>query len=252
MNIIISGWPGAGSSTLAMILSFKLKFKLIRGSESFRYLGEKLGFSDLGKDRVEVDSMLEKHWGKIYDKFIDYSILNKSSQVIESDIGAFRVGKGDTHISIFLAPSIEERKNRLIVDGREKDVNELVNRELELQKSYMDLHGIDWLDINEVNKHYDIVITDSNIKISDELKKVYTLLKSLNHLDNDTYTRFTNESISDEKYYWEKGKSFFLELLKENNLLTTGAEVLKESKRLFPDEISDMPQQLKAVIEDVT
>ncbi len=252
MNIIISGWPGAGSSTLSMILSNKLNYRLLRGSESFRYLGEKLGYSDLGKDRVLVDTMLENYWGAIYDKYIDYCILNRDNLVIESDIGAFRVDMGKTHISIFLAPSIEERKDRLINDGREKDVEELINREKQLQQSYLKLHNIDWLDLNEVKKHYDIIITNSKTSISQELDLVYELLFKKNSITPDQYKIFMDNSKLDEESYWSNGKKYYLSLIEKNNLLTTGAEVLKECIELFPLEISHMPRQLRSIIEDVT
>ena len=87
MNIIVSSWPGAGSSTLAMILAKELKLRLFLGTETFRLIGRKLNYENTGKERIEADQYLEKYWGPLYDKYVEYIALNNNGLIIESDIG---------------------------------------------------------------------------------------------------------------------------------------------------------------------
>jgi len=41
-NIAVSGWPGSGGTSISILLAYQLNYKILKGSQVFRYLGKKL------------------------------------------------------------------------------------------------------------------------------------------------------------------------------------------------------------------
>ena len=236
MNIVVSGWPGAGSSTLALLLAYNLKYKHLRGTETFRLLGQQLGYTLTGEDRIKADTYLEDYWGPVYDKYVDLILTTRDGYLVESDIAAFRLGLKDNIYSIFLAPSLDSRKKRLEADGRPEEISLLEKREKELDDQYNKLHGFHWLDINLVVEKHNLVLDTSNMGISQELEYVYVGLDKapVNFQEID-------------KQFWDNGKSFYLEQLQNQGLAFTTEEIIREIVKLFPTEINNMPPELKLI-----
>lgn len=237
MNIVVSSWPGAGGTTLALLISYYLKFNLFLGSQTNRLLGTKLGYSLNGAGRVKADEYLDKYWGPVYDKYVDYILLNKKNYLVESDIAAFRLGLNDNFFSIFLAPSLESRKKRLEVDGRTEEVLLLEEREKKAQQHYKALCGLDWLDLNTVIQKYNLVLDNSEMKIAQELEYIFEALgkkveKPLSEIENE---------------FWENGKDYYLQKLKEEGLLISTEEIIKDIVKTFPKAVNEMPSELRDI-----
>lgn len=237
MNIVVSGWPGAGSSTLSLIIAYQLKLKLFQGSKTIRLLGTKLGYTQNGEGRIKADEYLDKYWGPVYDKYVDYALTHKDNYLVESDIAAFRLGLNDNLFSIFLAPSLESRKKRLEVDGRSEDIPLLEEREKKSQAHYLTLCGLDWLDLNIVIQKYNLVLDTSDMKIAQELEYIF---EALGKKSKRSFSEIENE-------FWQKGKDFYLEKLKENDLLIPTEEIIREIVKTFPNDIKNMPLELRDI-----
>lgn len=246
--ITISGWPGAGSSTLCMVLAKTLEMKLVQGSETFRLIGKELKYANTGQDRIEADILLENDFGHLYDKYIDHLIINGNNLVIESDIAAFRLGKRDDYFSIFLAPSLEHRQDRLRVDGREADVEVLTEREKTLAHLYKELHNIDWLSLDEIEAKHNLVMDTSNMSIAEELRKVYEEVLKLGYITAEQFKMLDNSALETDRFYWENGKEWFLTFLKNAKLFMSAEEVLKDINLTFSEEVANLPQVLKEII----
>ena len=247
-NVLISSWPGAGASALSLLLTKKFNYTLLRGTELFRFLGSKLGAKNTGQDRIKNDSNLEPIFGPIFDKYIDYKLQNGTKLIVEADIGGFRLGKQDSFFSIFVYADREKREERLKVDGRNKDVDVLEQREKDLQKQYLDLHNIDWLDLDLINEKYNLPLDNSKLSISEELKLIYIELFKNNSIDEDLMKRLMNNSDQDEKQYWEKGKEKLVEELKKNNQVMSIPDILKDMKTVLPGEFEKLPEKIAQII----
>jgi cytidylate kinase len=250
MKLSVSGWHGAGSSTLAIILAKTLNLKLLRGGEVFRYLGKNLKFEDTGKDRYLADQLIEKDFGYIYDKLIDFVIKSEEFDniMIESDIAAFRVGKLENYFSIFLHPNSAERKNRLSVDMRKEDIDELEKRDEVNRDFYKEMHGVDWMDLDQINEKHALPIENSNVSISDELIMVYKKLTQDGFLNKQDALVHINNAEAEEKNYFEKGKDWYLEELKKNDQLYTSDDILKMIRENFGEEVGKLPKELRRLI----
>lgn len=240
MNIIVSGWPGAGGTTLGLLLSYYLNYTFLLGSETFRFIGTKIGYQPTGQDRIKADAYLEKYWGPVYDKYIDSILQNRSEYIIDSDIAGFRIGLKDNIFSVFLAPSLESRQARLKVDGRGEEAPLLSKREQELGQDYFLLTGVNWLDKESLKTKYNLILDTSNITIAKELETIFEALHAA-----------SNENLSTlkiEEDFWSKGKEFYLTQLKSKNKCPSPEEIIRDIYKTFPQDIENMPPELKSII----
>lgn len=249
-KIAISGWPGAGSTTLSLILADALKLPLLQGSEVFRLLIKTYANSNLsaGAEFSKVDDVIGSYFDHLYDEYIDFKLLQPGRFILVSDIAAFRLGRHNTYVSVFLAVDQEERKSRMVVDGREDDKDNLENRDQSLASRYNDLYNIDIFDEKEIAEKYSLVIDTTNRKISEELIDVYTFLKSENMISESEFETFTSKAEENEANFWEHGKDWYTQRLKNDKLLIDGQGVLEDINAHFPEKVAAIPEPLKSVI----
>lgn len=251
-KITISGWPGAGSSTLALLLSYTLKLKLYQGGEVFRFFFRKIE-SETGLGRIQGNAEIEPIIGSLYDKYIDTLVPDKTKTniLIESDIASFRLGKVESVISIFLVASQESRKARTQVDGRAADGDQMLEIDKTHEEEYRKLHNINWFDLNEIEQKHNLVIHNDNLTIAEELDIVYEKLYKTNIIDMDKLKILKSNSKMFEEDFWTKGKSFFKEELKKQDLLMSGEEILTDMWKQFYDTMINIPEPYLSWIKEV-
>jgi len=209
LKIIVSGWPGAGSSTIAIILAGLLNYKYFYVGMVFRKLAEKLGYDDEGKLFAEFGEEKGKEYDKKIDKLVAKYFEENSNIILDSKIHGFLPYSNKAY-EVFLKSSFEVRSKRISDQGRLDGAGVLKEREKADKKRYIDEYGFDLFDENTISKNYDCVLETSALGIADTLKEIFQNLK------ND-YNIIQFEKI--EKDYFEKGKQFFLDNLKEKDLL---------------------------------
>lgn len=247
-NILISGWPGSGSTALSLLLAKTFNMTLLRGTETFRYLGGLLEKSNTGKDRIESDNYLEPYFGPIYDKYIDYKLMNGQGLVIESDIGAFRLGKQPEFFSIFLIANYNTRLNRLGNDGRKKDINVLKEREESLTKIYHDLHGINWTNMNQIQSKYNLVLDNTNLSLADEIEIIANELLRKEIISKDRHELIISGTEKLEREYWKEGKDFYIDYLTKNKKIMQAEDVLKEINSVFYTDVQNLPVRIRSIV----
>lgn len=251
-KITISGWPGAGSSTLALLLSSTLKLKLYQGGEVFRFFFRKIE-SETGLGRIQGNAEIEPIIGSLYDKYIDSLIpnKNKSNILIESDIASFRLGKVESVISIFIVATQESRKARTQVDGRPADGDQMLEIDKSHEEEYQKLHGINWFDKNEIEQKHNLVIHNDNLTIAEELDLVYEKLFNTNMIDTDKLNTLKANSKILEGEFWTNGKDFFKQKLKQEGLILSGEDLLRDMWSQFYDIMKNIPEPYLSWIKEV-
>lgn len=248
MNIIVSGWPGVGQSTLAIILAKTLGFTLLQGSSTFRYLGQQINFENTGEDRVKADELLEPHWGPIFEKYMQWIADNKSQIVTETDISGFFTKDNPNVYSVFLQAPQEVRISRLVKDGRQKDVDYIGKRDASLTKTYKELFDVDFFDKAKIEDSYTRVLDNSNLTIAEELEIVYSDLADLNVLNQEQYNLLTSQVKQEEEFFWKNGKQAYIDTIKQNGRYPDPATIIKEIKETFPEDIAKLPEDLKNLV----
>ncbi|MDQ6985439.1 MAG: hypothetical protein Q9M91_08935 [Candidatus Dojkabacteria bacterium] len=240
MKIITSAWPGSGGSTLVILLAYLLDYKVVQGSEMCRYIIRNLVLGDTGNTMVMGDHILQKHFVPIYNSFMTDFIKTGELDniIIDTDLISFSSKKIDNIFSIFLHSSSEVRKKRFITDNRPEDIDVLEKREKELQKDYFKLYGVDFFSIEDLEKLYDLVLDNSTLSISEELKLVLNVLNIDSAVDLKQF----------EKDFWENGKNFHIEKLKSKNQFIPASFLFDTMKRKFRKEINNLPEKIKDII----
>lgn len=240
MKITISGHPGGGSTSLALILCRLLNLKYISGGAFFRYLGERLNYSDTGIDRITADKYLEEFVGKLWDSYVDEILLDKSVEniLIESDVASFRLGKLEDVISVFLLTDDAVRKQRLGSDGRALDTEILHVRDMENSNIYKNMYGIDWFSRDQIYSFHNAVIDNSHLTITQTVEKV---------LGDKFNQKLKEECMALEDEFFKSGKKVFLDNLQSKNLLPKVTDTIAIFKVKYADKINLFPEILKNV-----
>ncbi|MCA9387165.1 hypothetical protein KC669_03975 [Candidatus Dojkabacteria bacterium] len=249
MKLSVSGWPGGGSSALSLILCKMLGVKYIYGSNTFRYLYKTLSFGDSGEGRVDAHNYIEPYFGPVYDKYIDLVITKEDNFLIESDIAAFRVGKQKGFFSIFLITDQEVRKERMGKDNRSDDAETIESVDESHKEMYSKLHGIRWFDLDQIKETHAFVLDNNKLSIAEELQAIFQEMHAQGLIDQEQMTDLVQRSEAEEKEFWENGKKYYQEYLKEHGQVMSVDEILHEISSKFSDEVNEMPEELKSLIK---
>ncbi len=243
MNFVISSWPGAGATTLTLLLAKMLNKKLLQGTYTFRHIQANINI----EDKIQKDDYVQTHWGPVYEKYIMHKIKTEDGLIIDSDITGFFV-QADNLISVFLYADEISRSKRLFTDKRNEDLSFLKSRDEYLKNKYKELFDVDFFDLEKIKKIYKVPIDNSTASINDELRIVFTYLNN-NHLISQEEKNILDREVDTEvQNYIKAGKEYYLKYLKDSGNLKNGEEVLKEVASLLKNDIEKLPEDIKRVI----
>jgi cytidylate kinase len=248
INLAVSGWPGSGSTSFALILATILKRKYFYIGDIFRYLGTSLGHSVTGKSQAEFDGYIEDIIGKTVDNYVDHKLLNENNMLLESDITAFRIGRNPKIFSIFIKATYEERLRRVHVDGREDGEKYLKSRDDILQQKYKELWDVDFFSEETIAKKYNLVIDNTIMTLENELKMSILALNEYHKFSGTLDLEKFNQKIDTEvAKFWKEGKKSFKERLAKKGLYMKPEEILAEITQEFPEDVIKFPPEVQAI-----
>lgn len=249
MNIIVSGWPGAGQTSLSILLAYSLGYKLFQGTNTFRLLGKKLNFSNEGADRIKADELLENHYGFVFDKYQKYFAESENKVIIESDLAGFYIKHPNVH-EVFLTCLFETRVSRLGIE-RQDDIEFLKERDISLGGKYKTLFNVDFFDTEAIFKNYSQVFENTDMKIAQELGEIYRVMKVKGIFDDAKHDELVANAFKLEEEFWAEGKQAFIDKLIARGLIISAEEIIKDIKKLYKNEIDNFPEELRVAIESV-
>lgn len=248
INFAVSGWPGCGSTTLALLLALLFERRYLYIGNIYRYLGQKSGFSNEGSARPKFDGYIEDIIGITIDNYTDYKLQNSNELVLESDIAAFRIGKHPKVFSIFLTAEKNERIKRVELEGRDDASNVLDQRDALLADVYKKLWQIDYYDIDLIERKYNQRLDNSNLSLETELRLIIDQIKvynSFNNVPESFWNEIDSKIDAYVKLYWDEGKQHLLDILKSKKLLITPEEALTDIAKTFPEDIAQYPENVR-------
>jgi cytidylate kinase len=248
INLTVSGWPGAGSTTLALLLAVLLKRNFLTIGAIYRDLGVTMGYKDEGVSRPKFDDYIESIIGKTTDNYVDYKLEHSENLLIESDIGAFRLGRHPKIFSIFLCPPESERLKRVETEGRDDAHATLALRDKGLQTKYIELWNIDIFDKELIERKHNLVLDNSNMSLETEIKLVLKAFIDYEHnseiIDMEALEPKLNQLVGE---YWKKGKDFLKETLRDKKLLISSQQQMQEITAQFPEDVTNFPDNIKSL-----
>ena len=171
MIITISGKAGSGKSTVAKMLSEKLKLRHYSIGDLMRAMADEKKISLL-----ELNNLAEN------DKSIDFELDNKlkllgktkNNFVVDGRLAAFFIP--NAQVRVFLDTDDKVRAARILKDKREheksKDLNEMIDkikkRENSEKKRYQKYYGVDYLD----KKLYNLIIDTTKLNPNEVVGKI--------------------------------------------------------------------------------
>jgi len=177
MRITISGKAGSGKSTVAKLLSEKLKLKHYSIGDLMRAMAIEKGMALL-----ELNKLAER------DKSIDFELDNKLKElgkkkdnfVVDGRLTAFFIPKAE--VRVFLRTNDKVRAGRILKDKRHqekgKSIKEVVvnigKREESEKKRYQKYYGVNYLDKNL----YNLMIDTTKLSPDEVVGKIIKFVKS--------------------------------------------------------------------------
>ncbi len=177
MIITISGKAGSGKSTVARLLSKKLKLKHYSIGDLMRAMAK-----DKSVTLLKLNRLAEK------DKSIDFELDNKLKElgrnkdnfVVDGRLTAFFIPHAD--VKVFLNANDKIRAQRILNDKRHQEKNKslretlknIKEREESEKKRYKKYYGLDYRD----KKLYNYVIDTTNMTPNEVVNKIVNFVKS--------------------------------------------------------------------------
>ena len=171
MKITISGPPGSGKTTVARILSDRLKIKLISAGSVFRQLAKERGmsiedFSRLAEIDPEIDVLIDKMQKEMAER--------EKNLIVEGRLSAWMIKDADLKVLIFADAEI--RYNR-IARREGKDV-QIVRQETKMREEierrryqkYYNINVDDW-------SIYDLIVNSNRLSAEKIAEIIISALK---------------------------------------------------------------------------
>ncbi len=241
-NVIISGWPGCGSSTNAKIASFIFQMKYFYVGGLTRYVASLMGYGEKDRDLVVWNEKYLESWDKLWEEYIIENIMNFENTIFDSKILGFFV-KSSKFKKIFITANLDVRLSRLKHDKR---ADTLLKRDAILKEKWKNAYDIDFFDRTFIASNYDIVLDTSNMDIYKAALSVCEFIKDdkLNDIEikqikylADHY--FTNPDLLPSK-------------LKENKLIYDYVEILKDIKKKMQKVLKKTNFELAKTINNIS
>jgi cytidylate kinase len=157
VKITISGPPGSGKTTVAKILSEKLKIKLISAGEVFRRLAFERSmsleeFSKFAESNPEIDILVDRVQKEMAEK--------EKDAIVEGRLSGWMIKDAELKVYIFADPEVRYSR---IAKREDKDIS-TVRKETKLREEvekrrYQKFYGIDVDDW----RVYDLIINSSRM-----------------------------------------------------------------------------------------
>lgn len=248
MNIIVSGWPGAGSTTFSMLLAYILDYKYVYSGGVMKFLAQKITGQTSGPDFVNFEHNYGPYFDLIWEKYSLWKLKNSDQLLVEGKTTGFLVDS-EKVFEIMLIAQIEIRKLRASKDGRVDAENTIVARDEELKKRWLTTYGIDIFDPTQIQYSYDLVLDNSNLPVTKELELTLSYLEEDYRFPGNDLSRAKDKLPNLVAELQIKGKQHYLDDMHKRKLVVDIPTIFKEWKKHFAAELALMPDQIKQVVE---
>lgn len=224
MNIIVSSWPAAGGTTIAILLSYMLGLKYVYAGSVSRYLAAHLADNDL----VKLFKKYGVEWDTLWESYREQILAQDSGMLLEGMTAGFLQQDKTNVYSIMISAELETRARRLVAEGRVESVEQMKDRQQEDEDRWYKQFGFKFYDVNDINQHYSLHIDNTKLTIEETLEIIFNALAQEDYFsDKYFFPDLVKQIDSTVKEYWEQGKDHFRTNLSAKNLIIQPEQVIK-------------------------
>jgi|GEM_PF-3808034 len=250
-NIFVSGLPGSGGTTLAQILADVYNLKYIYAGGVLKRWAELAGYDP----KTDAFHTWEKEYGQAWDTFWEAYIKQKlgaeTGYMYEGKTAGF-LAPGEHAFKIMVVASPEIRAKRATVDGR---LETLAERDNILRQRWLTDFSFDIFSQTQLKEHYDLVIDNSEMTVTDTLQKV------ANHLENSKFSTLFDHSVATPEVLTKYGHQF--DLLIQNHqdpkapikasliakgLFVSPEQIFEEWRSSYSSKLEQLPNVMRKAL----
>lgn len=248
MNIIVSGWPASGGSTLAMALALTVNYKYLYAGGLFKFLAEGVYGSGDGKNLAKFETELGKDWDAIWEDYAAWSMHEAEGILLEGKTSGFLID-GENLFKLMIIADEETRGERAHLDDREHAAEIIKQRDQIIRQRWVELFNIDVFDKTQIENHYTAIVDTSEMSIREELEIAIDAMRRSMKFEDSDFIQLTNQSVEVAELYEDQGKLGLKQKLNAENLEKTPQQILKEWNEHFADAVEKLPAEFKQVVQ---
>lgn len=252
-NVVVSSWPAAGGTTLALMVANLVGLRYIYAGGVLKEWAARMGY-DYKSSKFHK---WEDKYGVIWDHFWEDYILAKLSAsdgfLCEGKTLGFLLNP-DKAFEVMVTATAEVRAQRSGKDGRTEDIHA---RDEFLSKRWYDLFGIELLNPEAITDNYNLRVDNSELSIAESLIMVLEAIQASGNPDWQkklTASDYRNQAKEFEETFWtdqeheKNGKDRLKNSLKEKKLYFTNDQIFADWKQNFSDKLSKLPEEMQAAV----
>lgn len=245
MNILISGWPGAGSSTAAKINSIILRQRYLYGGGLLKTWAMRMGYDPKTEQINKWNAKYGKYWDEIWERYIFEKIKKDDNLMIDTKLLGFFVEKPKHLMEIFITAYLQARQARAKDDKRRE---EIVNRDRNLQIQWIRKYKIDLFDLQQIRKNYKYIIDTSEIGIPDVAFKVFQIIRDNSGIPSSINSSRVQQEIQQIAENFGDDHEYLNKIITALNLIIKPEEIMQEMMNFMPSELfANIPPEMKKV-----
>src|SRR5690349_11717248 len=158
MNIIVSGWPSSGGSTIAILLSYSLGYRYLGAGALIKYLSNVVYGSTETRKLIEFIDQYGSVWDDLWETYREWKLNNSENLLVDGKLAGFLQKDKSKVFSIMITADARTRLKRAGLDSRSDTLAEIVDRDNEIRADWQKTFDIDIFNSVDIDKHYNLHI----------------------------------------------------------------------------------------------
>lgn len=249
INVIVSSWPGAGGTTMALIIADYLKLKYIYAGGVLREWARRMDYDTTSDKFHQWEASYGENWDAIWEAYIYKKFTSTKNLLAEGKTAGFLLPDGAA-FEVMVIANEAARNQRAGGDGRSET---LASRDQLLQNRWSRSYNVDIFNLAAIQANYDLLLDNSTIGIADGVIKTLTALQTYLNAANLP----VNFTIAEAKLhqleadYWqmikrgEKPKEKLKDKLFSQGLYISNDEVFNDFKTVMKDTYLTLPSEMQ-------
>jgi cytidylate kinase len=247
LNMVVSSWPGAGGTTMALILAQLLNLKYIYAGGVLKEWAQRMGYDPSSDAFHEWEMLYGESWDYLWEDYIKELVTSNHNLLCEGKTAGFLL-PDDGAYEVMVTASAQIRAQRAGGDARTEDI---AARDKILSERWQRLFDVDIYDTEAILANYDLLLDNSQLTIAGSINKVLSGLQAhAVYSKLYDYEQLKSSAQQLEQSFWadqhrgKSGKDALKSYLQANDLYYTNEEIFASWLKK-PEMLKDLPKPMR-------